>query len=1039
MENGNDNNVSTTGQNKQQKDQNKQAKGNNIQKKVKDAKKIQKGLKFVIANIGWIAPILIASLIIIYVIGIIGLITSLPGLWVEKAYEFGKNLWAGVTGFVTGDTITPTVTEEDQIALAQHIQEMGYDIVGYGFADTKYEYDDEENVGEIDGYTNGTITGLNQSVDGRNYLQAYIAQSEAIYVPSTWSISGFFKSISSFVMGEGKNAKAYSEGMLNIKENSLLGVLAGSNVAKPQIAVNREEKLLRISMNRTLTVRDIYYFNLDNWTARYGKPLELFLSLHLSTMMPDLAYDLATEDAFNTKVNINLQLVSATFKVIFDQTGDGEDPLTQEDIEKEYLKIMCNMSDTEIDRFVDAGKLDDAFEKLLKNREQHPNNRFNLYDGAVVDTREEVGTSLGTNLAKVEEELLGQKYSTYNITEIRARTVYDPITAQYIEEVYTVDVVQDKILRCLDVSVEEEKTEAQSRIDDSILAGITVDQSESFSKLILDGRESSLTYLPRITSVDNHWYYSYVNFVYGKAEKAKKKIDYIPASEDDPLTQDNLNGGKIILDQTFVDSSGAGGVYYQLCEPEVDGPNDAIVALFKGGSGEFNGESYNFSAQYYRYDGTRSTALKIANAKAIEAGKSEFTFQNEDHYTQSIDNSEWEVTKEPVSFATEDEDGNKSYTNAFTAFAILENTHTEEAEWVYRNLKDLLVKLRYFSKANFEKPLNQILLWPIESVGSDNIAGEDDEVTNGIEKEENEYGIFLREGRAFGENDGVLASGDAIVQSVEGDTIRLKFKSLSTDVINELKEKFGSDYSSPDSNIILDMEMTIKGVNPLVTAGTTVTRGETIATTTNGDIRIVLYNVDKSIVDDIETYMYPTYEGTEEDDFNNGRPNSGNDADEDYDDDNENNDEGEFDPDYVIENIEDAPRIIYQALRQLGCTKAGACGALGNIKQESGFNPSAQNPNSTAYGLIQWTRSSGRRANLEAWCAQNGKDYRTFDGQLGFFLYELQGYSTVWNKLTTSNDVIECADIFARRYEGCTADLYKRKTYANAFMLQMAD
>jgi len=405
VENGNDNNVSTTGQNKQQKDQNKQAKGNNIQKKVKDAKKVQKGLKFVIANIGWIAPILIALLIIIYVIGIIGLITSLPGLWVEKAYEFGKNLWAGVTGFVTGDTITPTVTEEDQIALAQHIQEMGYDIVGYGFADTKYEYDDEENAGEIEGYTNGKIIGINKAIDGRNYLQAYIAQSEAIYVPATWSISGFFKSIAGFLVGEGKDSKAYSEGMLNIKTRYRQGLV-------PEIAVNREEKLLRISMNRTLTVRDIYYFNLENWTARYGKPLELFLSLHLSTMMPDLAYDLATEEAFNTKVNINLQLVSATFKVIFDKTGDGSDPITQEDIEKEYLKIMCNMSETEINRFVDAGKLDDAFEKLLKNRKQHPDNRFDLYDGAVVDTREDVGTSLGTKkfLLENDKEKLCQRY-----------------------------------------------------------------------------------------------------------------------------------------------------------------------------------------------------------------------------------------------------------------------------------------------------------------------------------------------------------------------------------------------------------------------------------------------------------------------------------------------------------------------------------------------------------------------------------------------------------------------------------------------------
>ncbi len=60
---------------------------------------------------------------------------------------------------------------------------------------------------------------------------------------------------------------------------------------------------------------------MSNWTSRYGRPQELFLALHIATMMPDLTYDLAADNVFNTKVNINLQEVKSTFEVIL----NGED------------------------------------------------------------------------------------------------------------------------------------------------------------------------------------------------------------------------------------------------------------------------------------------------------------------------------------------------------------------------------------------------------------------------------------------------------------------------------------------------------------------------------------------------------------------------------------------------------------------------------------------------------------------------------------------------------------------------------------------
>jgi len=1056
-----DDNVSTTGQGKNDRDAKRKAKAKNVQGNVQKAKKTKKVIKFIVQHMGIFLPILIGLLIIIAIIGIIGFFTSLPGMYVENIKEFGKGLWGDINGFITGKNVTPTIGEDEQMELAQRIQDMGYDLVGYGFADASYEYDDNTQVDsdEVDGVTNGKIAKLNRSVDGRNYLQAYISQSEAIYVPSSWSLLGFFKYAfdnnfpglftgviwnSKDQIYKSEDIKAYSEGMLNITDQStgspILSLLVGTPEAEDMLSVDRENKLLKIEYPRSLRTKNVYYFGMDDWSARYGKPIELFLALHLSTMMPDLAYDIATADAFNTKVNIKMQEITSTYKVIFDKDGTENTRITQEEIETLYLKIMLNMTDEEINRFKNAGVLDDAFAQLIENERQFPTWRFDLKNGDVIDIDGWTETALGADLAEAEEKLLGQKYSTFDIT-VKYKVedeVHNPETdrtttvRREVEEDRTVN----KVLRCKDIN----DSSVQSALDNSILSGITAEQFEEFAQLILEGRKPAKTYLPRITTVDNHWYYSYVNFVYGKADRAKKKTGYIPQNDSDPLQEDKLNGGKITLDQTFEDASGAGGIFYQLCEPEVDAPNDAIVALFKGGSGTFNGISYNFLGKYYRYDGTRRTALKIANAKAIDEGKSSFVFQNETYNTVSKDNEEWKIEKQPVTFATEDEDGNKSYTDAFAAFAILENTHTQEAEYIYRNLKDLLINLRYFSKEDFIKPLTQVLLWPIESVGSDNIQGEDDSVTKGIYRKENEYGIFLKSGEAFSSGGNFIAPGDAVVQSVDGNTITIKFKSLSGNTIEELNSKFGTDYEGADANLVLDMVMTITGINPTVSQGATITRGNKIGTLTNEDVRIVLFNIDKSIVDDIQTYMYPTYKGTIEDDFINKNENTGQD---DYNNGGNTTGSGStnstFNPDYHIKDITERQKEMYRALRDLGCTKAGACGAMGNIQLESGFNPEAKNPNSTAYGIAQWLYGSGRRQKMEEWCKSHGYQSNSYEGQLGFFLYEVQGYKSVWKKLTTSNDVIECADIFAEKYEGCTDLLGKRETYANAFMKQMAD
>ena len=878
-ENDNDNNVSTTGADKEKRKQDKQTKNQNTnpaQKAQKAKKQMSIVKKFIklIATFPVIGYVLIAILIFLLCWGVIGFFTTLPGTYIESIKEFGQKVWTGLIHYYSEDIVTSSVTEKDQIALAQKLQDMGYDIVGYGFADAKYEYDDEEDAESLDGFTNGKITGISTLSDNRNYLQAYIAKSEATYFLANWSVAGAIKSGpagwldwlfgTNFV--DDSEVQAFSEGLINLTTLSLnkekydpvefreLQTRMGI-----QVNIDRENKIMKIVSFRT-GGNTPYYFDLSNWTSLYGKPLELFLALHLGTMMPDLAYEFATDEAFNTKVNIALQEVQSTFKVIY-RKEDGTE-ITQEDIERIYLSAICNMTETQINNFSNAGKLDDAFENILSSITDIREDYLNLQNGGTIDeTSTDVPTHKGFNLTQAEENALGQAYTRVSNVTIRK---YDNNNEN--QENRVVEEKRDffdRYIRVIDIDNESELNSIQSTLDASVLSGITAEQLKDLGQLILDGMKEENVYLPRIESVTKHWFYNTINYEYGTAGKAKKKIQYQTEDEEASLSEEQLNGASIILDTTFTN---AGGVFFQLAEPNVSGPNEAIKTLFKGGTVTMDGETYEFPGQYYRYDGTRLTAMKIANAKAYDEGKTSYTFQNKliEEVHNPNEEGEWEIHKGPVTFATEDADGNKSYNDAFTAFAILENVHSLEAETVYRLFKELVIELNYFTREDFMKPLTQVLLWPVERVGSDTEEGdiEVDEATKGIYKETNQYGLFLDNGVAVNNGDTIIAPGDATVTSVNGDTITLKFKTISDGNAGALQEKFGTDYFEVDRDIVLDMEMTISGVNASVSAGQSVSAGSSIGTATSDDMRIIMYNIDKSIVEDIETYMYPTYKGT---------------------------------------------------------------------------------------------------------------------------------------------------------------------------------
>jgi hypothetical protein len=94
----------------------------------------------------------------------------------------------------------------------------------------------------------------------------------------------------------------------------------------------------------------------------------------------------------------------------------------------------------------------------------------------------------------------------------------------------------------------------------------------------------------------------------------------------------------------------------------------------------------------------------------------------------------------------------------------------------------------------------------------------------------------------------------------------------------------------------------------------------------------------------------------------------------------------------ALATSQNAKEIYSFLINTMGLNSAAACGVLANIRRESYFNPNSLGDNGTSYGICQWhdtASGTGRYTNLINWCAANGYDYTSLDGQLHFLQYEL--------------------------------------------------
>ena len=898
-------------------------------KSKKDKAKEEARRKFILANLGPILLIVAILIFIIFLVGIILFFITMPGLMLGKIDDWGRAILGNIQGIFTGDSTTVQIKSEDIIGLAEHLGQMGYDVQAYGLGTVKYK--DKETIDRKNGKAK-EIEEITKNVEGKEYLRSYIAANENTYVLSQYSILGALTSdvhnigeIFSFDKDKDfTNASDYSTGMIDIIGDSSGSWFKQSNSSFAEI--NRDSKQLKLysqaiqlgpiagtvkrifTGNPNIQWGETFSYDLNNWVGRYGRPTELFLALHLSTMMPDLPYEIATNKDFNTKVNIGLMDTNVSYSV----TAVKEDStITGEEIVDYYNKYCTNSivndndlipntiwTKKEIEELKDivedgsgdtsAGPVDmeharvcgdyiwdsynsnirwhgndhpysggdigayteaidilwnkdyrirDVYEKLVEfNPELKESSKLFFFDSKEANQyysieTEKVNRKFENIKQALSEGKLAAAISNSGTEPGRFRNNNGELQSWWTGAHWGLIFLFDGTYYHMKVAGSGHSSDALYT-EEQLKEWLDLDggMGSDWGAIYTFARANNGLAIkwPFIASVKQHWFYEDIDFtkdVYRFAKSATKQIDYKPENKEDILNKNNVS---VKLNATLSSNQ---GIIYQVAEPEATGPNEAIKKLFLEG-------------QYYKYDGTLDTAEKIENAKAVENNKKTFKFNGEE--IPSDKSSSKDVKREKVNFK-------ENKTEAIAAFGILENMHTEASEYIYRNLKELMTELKYFSTQELTEDLQRMLLWPVRTENQNTIWK--------LSKDERKFGTRIE---CEDNEKTIVAPSEARIDKIEGTSITLEFINMSDKSYELLEYIFDSKdpYKKVNKELVTGMKLKIENimVNESLNDGSIVNRGDTIGVAVTEDnskpaIIMTMYNLDKSIVEDLNMYF----------------------------------------------------------------------------------------------------------------------------------------------------------------------------------------
>ena len=225
------------------------------------------------------------------------------------------------------------------------------------------------------------------------------------------------------------------------------------------------------------------------------------------------------------------------------------------------------------------------------------------------------------------------------------------------------------------------------------------------------------------------------------------------------------------------------------------------------------------------------------------------------------------VQRKPISFDNTTASGDVT---TLTAFSILEGMHSESAEYIYRDLKEFLIDLGYYTKAEFDYLSTDTLEWFIPEYNPQTTKWRQNREEDALY-----YGAMLYPaaidtegeltGNGFEPGLEVIAPGNARILELRENGIKLEFDGISEPKIGMLdKYTMLIDGINVDRSAVVvatdiegnEKEMTLQEI--LESNGTySVKASQVIGSTDITKIQIIMKNNKGAYIDNVEDYMYP--------------------------------------------------------------------------------------------------------------------------------------------------------------------------------------
>ena len=784
-----------------------------------------------------IAPILIAVIIII---GIISFLVTMPGMVMDKLKGMLKELGNFVASFYGADT-TAQIDDTEIYETLDYLEQMGYDLKGFGFL-TEYvtdinavstdDYDNKDGA-KLDSNGMGVIRNDNDNIiyAKSDFIFTYIMSDNYMYTLANDNIATIknhngkgSNSLLDKIIDLGKGIATvwykfrnavwgpvfdalgitdgvldkwgtgliklyYDTGTIGVKEKP---VNQGSLWNLDSIKINVPNNTLSIARGAFLNSNNPIEFSLDGWSGRYGMPMEFLLSVHLATMMPDLAYDMAT--SFPTNVNVYLHKTKEGEAVVAYKTKDGK-YITYEELSEavndnnghgplnsivNWFKKLTRLDQEILNAFALGMDHHEPCDCTFTEESFEDTTYYIEVDGSEVIVQQDEDGNYYTDITN-PETIIGDDIEVKSKTETITMpsgipSKPGPQCSAYIEKILSVEKWQDdpNYLAYIpyihsvtnhwyrDVYFVEDDPTANN---ENIKQGGFVDYDYDYEALTGERWTLYETYGDDagdkagefvLYKTDGTKFDGTIKKAQEQGIAVSKKPIKIDANEDtyEDLGWNNKPGKWVAYEDKDDETSSTG--YERLyTDAEVAAEEDEDEKTIKGklyvdvsfkGNVVQKGEGLRTETnslikkmflenQYYKYDGTAEIAEVITALR--EKGKygalDENALKKEISVSKTVDGESKEIK-----YKASEVSGRVSLNqDSLNAFSMLENTHTLDADYIYRDFKELIVELGYFEKEELtdETPrLLQFLVPDIDSGGFPN---------RSIDKNENEFGTMV--------------------------------------------------------------------------------------------------------------------------------------------------------------------------------------------------------------------------------------------------------------------------------------------------------